>query len=260
MPLALLVLRHPYGQASRAPDACGHASGEDRSRKNPDPAFRGPDPRTGAAVNPKPLRHVDLYSDAGRLEALYRDLGDPAAVAVVCHPLPTHGGTLHNKVVFRAARGLEAANVATLRFNFRGTGASQGKFEGGEGEQRDAEAAIAWMRKKHPSLPVIAGGFSFGGWVASRVGCDLPEVSAVFLLGAPINNYDLGYLVRCGKPKLFIQGTRDEFGDPTALSDLVTHASDAELILVERADHFFKGQLDLVEESLRQWAVEVLER
>ena len=96
-------------------------------------------------MNPKPLRQIDLYGKAGRLEALYRELQDPAAVAVVCHPLPTHGGTLHNKVVFRAARGLENANVATLRFNFRGVGASTGQFDGGEGEQDDFLAALAWV-------------------------------------------------------------------------------------------------------------------
>jgi len=92
-------------------------------------------------VNPKPLRHVDLFSSAGKLEALYRDLQDPAAVAVVCHPHPLGGGTLHNKVVFRAARGLEAANVATLRFNFRGTGASAAITRKGK-----ASRATSWPR------------------------------------------------------------------------------------------------------------------
>lgn len=211
-------------------------------------------------MNPKPLRHVDLYSDAGRLEALYRDLGDPMGVAVVCHPHPLEGGTLHNKVVFRAARGLEHADVATLRFNFRGAGASQGRHDAGEGEQRDVEAAIRWIRAKHPDKPVLVGGFSFGSWVASRVACDLPEVAGVFLLGAPINKYDLGYLGRCDKPKLFLHGSRDEFGDLERLSEGVTRWSDAELVIVEGADHFFAGQLETVEETLRQWATEILER
>ncbi|MGZ7080752.1 MAG: alpha/beta hydrolase, partial [Thermoanaerobaculia bacterium] len=98
-------------------------------------------------MNPKPLRHVDLHSSAGRLEALYRDLQDPAGIAVVCHPHPLGGGTLHNKVVFRAARGLENANVATLRFNFRGAGSSQGVHDAGDGEQADVQAAIDWMMK-----------------------------------------------------------------------------------------------------------------
>src|SRR3954451_14286845 len=138
-------------------------------------------------MNPKPLRHVDLFSSAGRLEALYRELQDPAGVAVVCHAHPLGGGTLHNKVVFRAARGLENANVATLRFNFRGTGTSAGTHDAGEGEQDDVMAAIQWAQKKHPGLPLIVGGFSFGAWVASRVACEIAMVRAIFLIGTPVN-------------------------------------------------------------------------
>src|SRR3979409_69037 len=101
-------------------------------------------------LDPRPLRRLDLHSAAGRLEALYRELQDPAGAAVVCHPHPLGGGTLHNKVVFRAARGLENANVATLRFNFRGVGLSSGVHDNGEGEQQDVMAAIDWAVKKHP--------------------------------------------------------------------------------------------------------------
>ena len=121
-------------------------------------------------MNPKPLRHVDLFSSAGKLEALYRDLQDPAAVAVVCHPHPLGGGTLHNKVVFRAARGLEAANVATLRFNFRGTGNSAGHHEGGEGEQGDVVAAIDWLIKNVPNHNGKVGiwGISYPGFFAAH--------------------------------------------------------------------------------------------
>lgn len=209
-------------------------------------------------MNPKPLRHIDLRSDAGRLEALYREIPDPMAVSVVCHPLPTHGGTMHNKVVFRAAKGLEDAGVATLRFNFRGAGASQGKFEAGEGEQRDFEAALAWIRKKHPDKPVLAGGFSFGSWVASRVSCDSADVDAIFLLGAPINKYSLHYLRSCDKPKLVIQGDRDEFGDAEKLAELAMQWPATETIIVEGADHFFVRQLDFVQESMRQWAAEIV--
>ncbi|HEX8151566.1 MAG TPA: alpha/beta fold hydrolase, partial [Thermoanaerobaculia bacterium] len=154
-------------------------------------------------MNPKPLRHVDLYGPSGRLEALYRDLQDPAGVAVVCHPLPTGGGTLHNKVVFRAARGLEAANVATLRFNFRGVGASGGTFDGGVGEMDDVTAAIQWIKKKLPNKKLFVGGFSFGSWVSTRVACELPEIDALFLIGTPVNKYDFGYLRHCEKPMLF---------------------------------------------------------
>lgn len=209
-------------------------------------------------MNPKPLRHVDLYSSAGRLEALYRELQDPAGIAVVCHPLTTGGGTLHNKVVFRAARGLENANVATLRFNFRGAGASGGKFEGGEGEQEDVSAAIDWARKKHPGKKLFVGGFSFGAWVSSRVACEMAEVDALFFIGTPVNKYDFGHLRNCERPMLFIHGTQDEHGDVAKVDKLVQSIRNAESVTITGADHFFTKQLDGVEETIRNWAEEVL--
>ena len=210
-------------------------------------------------MNPKPLRQVDIYGKAGRLEALYRELQDPAAVAIVCHPLPTHGGSLHNKVVFRAARGLENANVATLRFNFRGVGQSTGTFDGGEGEQDDFLAALAWVRKQHPERKVIAGGFSFGSWVASRAGCEVPEIAGLFLIGTPVNKYDFGYLRHCEKPMLFLHGTQDEHGDVGKLEKLAEQVRNAESVIVTGADHFFTKQLEAVEETMRSWAAELIE-
>jgi uncharacterized protein len=208
-------------------------------------------------MNPKPLRHVDLYGSAGRLEALYRELQDPVGVAVICHPHPMGGGTLHNKVVFRAARGLENANIATLRFNFRGVGASAGKHDEGEGEQGDVLAAIDWAKRKHPGKKLIVGGFSFGAWVASRVACELPEVDAIFLIGTPVNKYDFGHLRHCEKPILFLHGTDDEYGDVEKLEKLGESVRNAESVIVTGADHFFSKQLDAVDETIRQWAEEV---
>ena len=210
-------------------------------------------------MNPKPLRQVDLYSSAGRLEALYRELQDPKAIAVVCHPHPLGGGTLHNKVVFRAARGLENANVATLRFNFRGAGTSAGKHDAGEGEADDVIAAINWARKHHPNLKLIVGGFSFGAWVASRVACELPDVFAVFLIGTPVNKYDFGYLRSCEKPMLILHGTQDEFGDVDKIEKLSQQIRNAETMIITGADHFFTRQLDSVEETLRIWATGIIE-
>jgi len=208
-------------------------------------------------MNPKPLRHVDLFGTAGRLEALYRELQDPIGIAVICHPHPIGGGTLHNKVVFRAARGLENANVATLRFNFRGAGASAGKHDEGEGEQDDVMTAIEWAKNKHPGKKLIVGGFSFGAWVASRVASEMPEVDALFLIGTPVNKYDFGHLRRCEKPILFLHGTEDEFGDVAKLEALVQHVPNAETVIVTGADHFFSKQLDAVDETIRSWAEEV---
>ena len=209
-------------------------------------------------MNPKPLRHVDLYSSAGRLEALYRELQDPAGIAVICHPHPLGGGTLHNKVVFRAARGLENANIATLRFNFRGVGASGGKHDQGEGEQEDVMAAIEWARRKHPGKKLIVGGFSFGAWVASRVACELPEVDAIFLIGTPVNKYDFGYLRQCEKPILFLHGASDEHGDVEKLEKVAQQVRNAETVIVTGADHFFAKQLDTVDETIRVWAEEII--
>ena len=209
-------------------------------------------------MNPKPLRHVDLYSSAGRLEALYRDLQDPAGIAVVCHPLPTGGGTMHNKVVFRAARGLEAANVATLRFNFRGVGNSGGHFDNGEGEATDVAAAIEWAKRKLPGKKLFVGGFSFGSWVSTRVASEKPEVDAMFLLGTPVNKYDFTYLRHVEKPMLFLHGTNDEHGDVGKLEKLTQGIRNAESVLITGADHFFTKQLDAVEETLRSWASEIL--
>ena len=210
-------------------------------------------------MNPKPLRHVDLYGSAGRLEALYRDLQDPAGVAVICHPHPLGGGTLHNKVVFRAARGLESANVATLRFNFRGVGASSGKHEEGEGELADVTAAIDWARRRHPDRKVFVGGFSFGAWVSSRVACERSDVDAMFLIGTPVDKYDFAHLRDCEKPILFLHGTEDEHGDVAKLEQLVPSVRNAESVIITGADHFFTKQLEAVEETLRTWAEELLE-
>ncbi len=210
-------------------------------------------------VNPKALRHVDLYGTAGRLEALYRDLQDPAAVAVVCHPHPSGGGTLHNKVVFRAARGFENANVATLRFNFRGVGTSGGRHEGGDGEQDDVMAAIQWVQRIHPGKRIFVGGFSFGAWVASRVACERQDIFGIFLIGAPVNKYDLSYVRHCQTPMLFLHGTQDEHGDVDKLEKLVQTIRNAESLIVTGADHFFTKQLDAVEETIRIWAEELLD-
>lgn len=209
-------------------------------------------------MDAKPLRHVDLYGSAGRLEALYRDLQDPAAIAVICHPHPLGGGTLHNKVVFRASRGLEQANVATLRFNFRGVGTSSGRHDEGEGEQDDVLAAIEWARRKHPGLRLLVGGFSFGAWVSSRVACDIADVTALFFIGTPVNRYDFSHLRGCEKPILFVHGTQDEFGDVDKVESLVPIVRNAESVVITGADHFFTKHLEPLQETMRTWGEDIL--
>jgi alpha/beta superfamily hydrolase len=209
-------------------------------------------------VNPKPLKHVDLHSEAGRLEALYRQIDAPRGVAVVCHPHPLHGGTLHNKVVFRASRGLERQDVATLRFNFRGAGASQGRHDNGDGEQQDVEAAITWLQARHRGAKLFLAGFSFGAWVSSRVAWSRDDVAAMVLIGSPVDKYDMSYIRHAPQPILFLQGSEDEFGAVDKLAKIVEGCRNAELIVVNGADHFFKNQVEIVEETVSEWIGEVL--
>jgi len=149
--------------------------------------------------------------------------------------------------------------VATLRFNFRGAGASAGRHDEGEGEQQDVVAAIDWVVRYHPGRKLIVGGFSFGAWVASRVACEMPNVDALFLIGTPVNKYDFGYLRHCEKPMLFLHGTQDEYGDVSKLEKLIPTVRNAESVIITGADHFFTKQLEAVEETMRSWAAEVLE-
>jgi alpha/beta superfamily hydrolase len=119
-------------------------------------------------------------------------------------------------------------------------------------------AAIEWAKRKVPGKKLIVGGFSFGAWVASRVACELPEVDAIFLIGTPVNKYDFGHLRHCEKPILFLHGTQDEFGDVEKLEALVQQVRNSESVIVTGADHFFSKQLDAVDETIRQWAEEVV--
>ena len=177
---------------------------------------------------------------------------------MISHPHPLGGGTLHNKVVFRVSRGLESANVATLRFNFRGAGTSAGTHDAGDGEQEDVIAAVDWCVKHHPGKKLFVGGFSFGAWVASRVACEMAIVDALFLVGTPVDKYDFGYLRSCERPILFLHGTQDEYGDVAKLEALSQQVRNAESVIITGADHFFTKQLDAVEETMRSWAEEVL--
>ncbi len=113
----------------------------------------------------------------GALEALLEepDHREPRMAAVVCHPHPLYGGTMHNKVVYRLARGLRAPGIVVLRFNFRGVGASEGEHAHLEGEIEDARAALAWLRARYPDLPYALAGFSFGSRVITRLGCPAQE-------------------------------------------------------------------------------------
>jgi alpha/beta superfamily hydrolase len=169
------------------------------------------------------------------------------------------GGTLHNKVVFRAAKAALLSGLPTLRFNFRGAGHSAGTFTGGEGEREDVRSALDYLAARFPGLPVCLIGFSFGSWVGLAVGTTDARVSTLVGLGVPVNMSDFDFLHDVRKPKLILQGTSDEFGSIAKVSELYESLAEPKQIhWVQGADHFFAGKLDEVQEVLRQFLTPIV--
>jgi uncharacterized protein len=199
------------------------------------------------------IESLTLPGPAGVLEALLEEPegGAPAEAALVCHPHPLYGGTMHNKVVYRLARGLRRAGAAVLRFNFRGVGRSAGTHAHGAGEVDDARAALGWLRERYPHLAVTLAGFSFGSRVVLRLGCEMGAPRRIVALGFPTRLGDTAYLETCPSPKLFIQSSHDEFGPRAELETLFARfAEPKRLVWVEAADHFFAGALEALEEEI----------
>jgi alpha/beta superfamily hydrolase len=199
----------------------------------------------------------DVAGPVGRLEAvLASPEGQPAAAAVVCHAHPLHGGMMHFKAVFRAAKALQSAGLAVLRFNFRGVGRSDGAHDDGIGEQEDARAALSELERRFPAVPLVLGGFSFGSVVALRVAARDARVRAVFALGFPLVGFgDAATLRAPSQPRLFVQGERDQFGAGELLRVLVEPLPPPrELVIVPSANHFFDGQLDALQGAIADWA------
>lgn len=194
------------------------------------------------------LRTVDdLRSPAGRLEALL-NAGAPDAplAALVCHPHPLGGGTMHNKVVYHAMKALQSLGLPVLRFNFRGTELSEGAHDEGRGEQDDVRAALDWLTREF-QRPILFAGFSFGAYVGLRACCGDPRVSALIALGLPVSaegrGYNYNFLSACPQPKLFISGTRDPYGPIAEVEAAVASAADPkQLVWIDNADHFFVPQ------------------
>lgn len=178
----------------------------------------------------------------------------PGRVALVCHPHPLYGGTMHNKVVFRAAKAAIQAGLPTLRFNFRGAGKSGGQFAQGVGEQDDVRAALDYLQTRFPGAPVCMMGFSFGSWVGLAVAASDSRVPAVVGLGLPVASVDFSFLHGVTKPKLIIQGTQDVYGPRDKLGILFELlAEPKDLHWVEGADHFFTGKLDEVQSAAHKF-------
>jgi len=160
-------------------------------------------------------------------------------------------------VVYQAAKSLDALGLSVLRFNFRGTGMSEGKHDRGEGERDDVRAALDFLAAEFPGVPLLVAGFSFGSWIGLRVGCEDARVTSLIGLGAPVNNADFSYLERCEKPKLFVLGANDIYGAPDKLRSVVSSAAgENKIVIVEDADHFFVGKLDQVDRAITSWLAE----
>jgi len=210
------------------------------------------------------IRSLFLDGPAGRLEALLNAGAEDAThAALVCHPHPLFGGTLHNKVVFHTMKALNSFGFPVLRFNFRGAGLSHGEHDEGNGEVEDVRAALDWLDAEF-HLPLVFAGFSFGAAVGLRAACSDSRVKAAIAVGIPAGpvaartevprTYTLDFLRECAKPKLFVSGARDQFGPRATLEALVASVPEPKkLVLVEGADHFFEGRLRELREAIEQW-------
>jgi alpha/beta superfamily hydrolase len=202
-------------------------------------------------------RSFFLAGPAGRLEAILwtpSRRGTPTLAAVICHPHPLFGGTMHNKVVYQAAKSLDALGIPVLRFNFRGAGLSAGSHDRGKGEQGDVQAAIDCLSTEFPNVPLLVAGFSFGSWVGLRVGCADGRVTELMGLGIPVDSSDFSYMKNCSKAKLFVHGANDEHGTRATVEELVsTLPGDNKLVVVEDADHFFAGHLEQLDLAIDAW-------
>jgi alpha/beta superfamily hydrolase len=202
---------------------------------------------------PRRIESLFLDGPAGRLEALLEEPeeGEPSEAALVCHPHPQHGGTMHNKVVYRMARGLRRAGAAVLRFNYRGVNLSQGVYARGEGELEDARCALAWLHRRYPDLPVTLAGFSFGSRIVLQLGCGGEKARRAIAVGFPTVYKDRSYLENCTLPRVFIQSTHDQYGPAADLEALVAALPEPkQLVFIEAEDHFFAGALPKLEDRI----------
>lgn len=191
-----------------------------------------------------PAGNLFIPATHGQLEAIYRPRSNEAArVALILHPHPQHGGTMHNKVVFRAAKALQESGFETLRFNFRGVGASTGQFDEGRGEGEDARVALDYLLDQQPrAREVIVAGFSFGSIIGLRLGCADARVHRLIAIGVPARLGNLDFLRVCSKPKLFVHGVEDTVAPLAPLADVLAQLpanANLQLVRIAGAGHFF---------------------
>ena len=192
----------------------------------------------------------------GHLEALVKEpVGLARGAAVVCHPHPIHGGTMHTKAVYRAAQALNDAGLVTLRFNFRGVGASTGSFDEGIGEREDLEAALDWLEREYPTLPLFAGGFSFGSRISAGLALRQPRIQRLVLVATPVLAYPCEALAQLRTPGYLLMAGQDEFGTLAAVkSSFPKLATVLEMDEIAGAEHFFAGHVRELETKIETWA------
>jgi alpha/beta superfamily hydrolase len=202
-------------------------------------------------------RNFSLEGPAGGLEAILWTPSSAASAplaAVVCHPHPLFGGTMHNKVIYQTAKSLDVLGVPVLRFNFRGAGLSAGVHDRGHGELEDVRTALDFLSAEFAGKPLLLAGFSFGAWVGLQAGCEDQRVSHLIGLGIPVNSTDFSFLRQCNKPKLFVHGSNDEYGAIGKVKALIpTLPGNNHLVVVEGVDHFFAGELDQLDAAIKGW-------
>jgi alpha/beta superfamily hydrolase len=206
---------------------------------------------------PRRIESLFINGPAGQLEALLEEPEDrePVQSALVCHPHPRFGGTMHNKVVYRIARGLRCAGSVVLRFNYRGVNLSQGTYGHGVGEVEDARAALSLLLARYPRLPFTLAGFSFGSRIALKLGCQRIGARCVIAVGFPTTMRDTSFLDGCTVPRIFIQSTNDEFGPLAEWEPLIESLpGEKRMIVIPSASHFFDGALPELEEAVASLA------
>jgi uncharacterized protein len=210
-----------------------------------------------------PKGNLLIPASHGQLESILKEpSGETRGVALVCHPHPLGGGTMHNKVVFRMAAGLVDAGLVTLRFNFRGVGASTGEHNEIVGGREDVRDAIEYMSKEYPGQDITLAGFSFGSRTGMEVGMSDDRVIRLISVGTPVDKYgDYEFLTAVRKPILFVHGDRDEFGaveNVRKLVDEIAENTDAELKVFENCGHFFDEHLNELRDAVKNWVAKQL--
>jgi alpha/beta superfamily hydrolase len=205
-----------------------------------------------------PAGNLFIPAPHGQLEAILKQPrdGEVRGAALVLHPHPLFGGTMHNKVVFRAAAALNEASLVVLRINFRGVGQSTGEHDEGRAEQDDARVALDYLAANYPGQEITLCGFSFGARVGMEVGIADERVARLISIGTPADKYDFSFLAQCRKPILFVQGERDEYGNVDRLRELIAKIkAPVELKVIKGAGHFFDDHLDELKAAITEWVL-----